>query len=87
MQRRLSLSSILTIANQSAGSVKTSRLLLERNFMEHADHYFRGDACKWTGEAEEHYNGFFYVYTIIEGHRAGERILSQEKPRSQRKEG
>lgn len=55
--------------------------------MEHADHYFHGDACKWTGETTQVYGGLFYVYELLEGHKAGERIVSQEKPRSQRKAG
>lgn len=48
--------------------------------MQHAEHYFNGDACKWTGAAEEHHNGLFYVYEILEGHRKGETIVSQQKP-------
>lgn len=45
-----------------------------------ADHYFRGDACKWTGDTQQIAGSLFYVYELIEGHRKGEQIVSQKAP-------
>lgn len=50
--------------------------------MENADHYFKGDACKWTGETSDQYGATWYHYELLEGHRKGEIVHQMDKPKS-----
>ena len=49
---------------------------------EKPDHYFKGDACKWTGQTSEAHGVTWFHYELLEGHRKGEIIHQMEKPKA-----
>ena len=42
--------------------------------------YWHGDKAEATGKTETIHGGLFYEYRLVEGHRAGELIVSQRTP-------
>jgi len=43
--------------------------------------FWKGDMAIFTGKIEHLYGGKFYQYRLTEGHRRGDFIVSQRKPR------
>jgi hypothetical protein len=42
--------------------------------------YFKGDLAKYTGRSVVLHGGLFYEIELIEGHRKGERVVTQRAP-------
>ena len=44
-------------------------------------YYFRGDLAIATGKTVELHGATFYEYKLVEGHRAGDLIVTQNAPK------
>lgn len=42
--------------------------------------YFNGDAARFTGNVEKIHGGTFYEHEIVEGHRMGKIVFTQNEP-------
>ncbi len=42
--------------------------------------YFKGDLAKYTGRSVVLHGGLFYEIELIEGHRKGDRVVTQRAP-------
>lgn len=43
--------------------------------------YRNGDKIRYTGKSETLYGGLFYEYEILDGHKKGQKGLTQQAPK------